>query len=172
MLKITGAILLVTGTTGVGISMFSNMKKRLFHVRYMHYLFTLLLSEIGYAKATMAEACRSISRKAESPYRQFLEQIYKEMEGNAGVSFAKVWQTAMQKHLLQLPLKETDREVIGSFADYTGYMDIELQKQLIGYKLQDLEKLTQQIEEEVEKQGKLYILFGAMSGLFLTVILL
>lgn len=172
MLKIAGAILLIAGTTGIGISMRFEMKQRLYHIKYMHHIFTLLASEIGYARATMEEACRNLCTKAESPYRYFLEQIYKEMEANSGISFSALWKKAMKEHLSALPFKAKEWEVIDSFADYTGYMDIELQRKLIDYEIQDLEKLAAQTEGEIVTQGRLCVTFGVMSGLFLTVIFL
>ncbi|MBQ8591341.1 MAG: stage III sporulation protein AB [Lachnospiraceae bacterium] len=172
MLKITGAILLVLGTTGVGISFASDMKKRLYHIRYLYHIFSLLLSEIGYAKASIEEACRTVSDKVQRPYRQFLEQIYEKMKANTGEAFAELWKHAMQAHLSELPLKKADWKILEEFADYTGYMDIDLQKQVITYKLQDLEKLILQIEEETAKQSKLYLTLGFMSGVFLTIVLL
>lgn len=172
MFKITGAILLIAGTTGVGVSLRSEMKQRLYHVNCMQHIFTLLASEIGYAKATMEEACRSICAKAENPYRRFLEQIYRGIEANQGVSFAVLWRTAMKEQLSALPLKEKEWDVIDGFADYTGCMDMELQRKLIDCEIQDLEKLAAQIESEIATQGRLYITFGVMSGLFLTVLFL
>lgn len=172
MLKIAGAILLIAGTTGIGISMRFEMKQRLYHIKYMHHIFTLLASEIGYAKATMEEACRNLYEKMESPYQRFLEQIYREMESGSGISFSVLWRNAVQEHLQGLPLKANEWEVIDSFADYTGYMDIELQRRLIDYEMQNLEKLAQQVEKEIVTQGRLCVTFGVMSGLFLTVIFL
>lgn len=172
MLKITGAILLTAGTTGIGVSLLWEAKRRLYHVRYIHRIFTLLAGEISYAKATIGEACKTVSTKAESPYGDFLRQVYTQIAENAGASFAQIWKEAVKKHLSELPFKETELHVIEAFADYTGYMDIELQKCFMTYEIQDLEKLAGQIEEELSRQGKLYVTFGVMSGLFLTIILL
>lgn len=172
MLKITGAILLIAGTTGLGISMRNEIKQRLYHVKYMQHIFTLLASEIGYAKATMEEACRDLYEKVESPYRCFLEQIYKEMRSGSGVTFSVLWKKAMQEHLSALPFGAKEWKVIDSFADYTGCMDIELQRKLIDYEIRDLEKLAVQIEGEIGTRGRLCVTMGVMSGIFLTVIFL
>lgn len=172
MFKITGAILLLAGTMGAGMSMYLDKRRRLYHIRYMQRIFTLLAGEIAYAKSTMEEACLAVSAKVESPYRELLEKIYAGLTDGNGYSFTDVWSRAVSEHLTSLPLKKTELAMVEKFADYTGYMDIELQKRFIMYETEDLEKLAVQAEEELTRQGKLYITFGVMSGLFLIIILL
>ncbi len=172
MLKITGAILLLAGSTGIGFSIFMEMKQRLCHIRSLHHMFTLLESEIGYVRATMEEACLALCPKFAQPYRGFLEQICKEMADNRGSSFASLWKKAVREQLAGLPLKESDWEILEKFADYTGHMDLTLQRKLIAYEIEDFSRLAAQIEKEIAGKGRLCLTFGVMGGLFLTVVFL
>lgn len=68
-------------------------------------------------------------------------------------------------------LKQTDRELLSSFGIGMGKSDCETQSKHCGYFEEKIEQIIESAEEEAQKNGRLYISLGTMSGIFAVIML-
>ncbi len=172
MLRLAGAICIVAGSTGVGFWYRRRLHEALWHLRYLRGLLELFLSEVRYGKATLPECCKKISEKAEAPYGEALDAIYRESERHTGESFFEIWSARMGQALAQLPITGEERALFLDFPKCTGHTDRQMQLKTIEQHRDLLSGAIKVREDNLERQGRLAAGLGMMSGLLLTVLLL
>lgn len=172
MLKITGAILLIAGTTGFGIACRNELVQKLAALRYLSSLLEMLRGEICFSKAALPEACRLIGRRAKEPYRETLFAICDKMGENRGVSFDVVWKEEMERCLERLPIDREEKELVLNFFSCSGFADRRMQERAVEQQCGLLQQAVKKQEEAIENKSKVVMSMGLISGIFLTIVLL
>lgn len=171
MFKWIGAILLICGTTGFGISLKRDMLERVKQLKYMVHIMELIKSEIGYYAESLPAVCGVLGESTKEPYGQFFRCIKNRMEDNDGTAFATVWQEESGKLTVSMPLSGEEKELWGRLCEYMGYGDKQMQEHAITAQQEEWHRRLQILEEEAVTKGKLYTSLGAACGLLLTIIL-
>lgn len=171
MFKWIGAVLLICGTTGFGISLKRDMLERVRQLKYMLHILELMKSEIGYYREALPQVCRLLGEKVQSPYDVFFRQIAKRMEENDGTAFATVWQEESKALTDEMPLSKEEKEMWGQLCGYMGYADKALQENALMAQQEEWKRRIRTLEAEAVSKGKLYTSLGAACGLLLTIIL-
>ena len=184
MLRILGAALIVFGCVGMGMSYRMRLREGLWHIRYMHKILELFLSEISFGRSTLPECCRNIGEKMEEPYKTALlligEQTFSGDDENerrgeyAGCEkdfFAK-WEEHMGKALAHIPVTKAEKEMLVGLSGCFGVADHRMQIRTIEQYRDMLSGAIKNREEALGGQERLATGLGIMSGILLTVILL
>ncbi len=172
MLRIVGAVLIISGCTAIGLFYKEKLQAGLFHLRSMQQILELLMSEIRYGKATLPESCGNISTKTVVPYSEALAWIGCDMDSPQEKSFAENWSVYMGRALEAVPVTKQEKEMFLGFAACCGLNDSQMQVRAIEQYRDMLANAIKVREKEQEKQGKMASTLGIMSGLLLTVILI
>lgn len=172
MLRLTGAVCIIAGCTGMGIFYRQRLHTAVRHLHYMQWILELFISEVRYGKSTLPECCRQAGEKAREPYGQALLSIYREMEQHDGYNFHEKWQAQMGKALKELPLTAAEKNIFLGFSECSGLVDNRMQVRAIEQYRDMLANAVKSREDNLEKQGRLAAGLGIMSGLLLTVVLL
>lgn len=171
MLKWIGALLLISGTTGFGISLKRDMLERIGQLKYMNYIIELMKSEISYYQEALPEICGLLARRTKAPYSLFFDKIAERMVHNDGTAFSIIWQEESKKLTRKMPLSSEEKELWGRLCQYMGYGDKKLQEHALLAQQQEWSRRIQLLEEAAVSKGKLYTSLGAAGGLLLTILL-
>ena len=123
----------------------------------------ILMSEIGYGKATLPECCRRVADRLSEPYRTGLLQVYTKMQENEGIGFSQTFCVSMEECMKEQPVTTEDKDRFLAFAKGEAFEDGRMQLLL---------KTAAELEKENGEKCRLAIGLGAMSGLLLVLILL
>ena len=133
---------------------------------------TLLQSEIRYGKATLPECCGQISAHMKEPYRSCLAGIFDKMQENTGERFEAVFVKQVEACLKEEPVTREDRELFFGFLTSVSFSDGKLQQGTIEQVREQLGDRIRGLETENAEKSRMAVGLGAMSGLFLVIVLL
>ena len=167
MLRIVGATFIIFGCVGMGMSYRLRFRDGLWHLRYMHKILELFMSEISFGRSTLPECCRNIGEKMEEPYKNALLSIGRQEE-----NFFSKWEEHMGKALLDVPVTKAEKEMLLGFSGCFGVADHRMQIRTIEQYRDMLASAIKNREEVLAQQERLATGLGIMSGILLTVILL
>ncbi len=131
-----------------------------------------LMSGIEYARFTLPECCAQAAEHFPSPYREGLSSVNTEMECNRGVAFGQVFLYCMGKALQQTALAEEDRAAFLSCFEKESPADSRLQLFTLRKGVETLSGIQKQLEEDRQEKSRVAVGLGALSGMFLIVLLL
>lgn len=172
MLRIVGAVLIITGCTAIGFFYKERFRDGLWHLRSMQQILELFMSEIRYGKSTLPECCGNIASKVVQPYGEGLMRIWEDMKGPAGAGFVENWNTYMGGAIEKAPVTKQEKEMFLGFASCLGLSDNQMQVRAIEQYRDMLASAIKLRETELEKQSRMATGLGIMSGLLLAVILI
>lgn len=168
--KITGMVLIIGSSTGIGFLKAGELQKRMDESRQLYHIFKMLESEIKYAGTPLAEAFLHISRKAEAPYKIWMEQLAKDLSAKEGRTFWKSWEKSIHTYLETSALDRHEKEELILFGKNLGYLDREMQTGAIELYLRQLDEEMGQLGRELDARKKLYCCLGVIGGIFLAVV--
>lgn len=172
MLKLVGAILIVGGCLGLGLVKRQKLIMRVQVIEELLHILDLLKSEIRYGKATLPECCRHISEHIGEPYRNFFHQVFLHMQQNTGENFESVFEEKFRICCSSLPIEETDRKEFLQFVSSNSFMEDRMQLGTIEKTQDTLRHKLEILEKDNAEKCRMAVGLGAMSGLFLIIILL
>ena len=172
MLRLLGGGMILTGCLGLGMWYRQQFILRLKAIRVMVEILEILMSEIGYGKATLPECCRRVATRQPEPYRTGLLHIYTKMQENEGVSFSETFCACMEEVLKDQPVTTEDKEHFLAFAKGEAFEDGRMQLRTIERSRELLVGTASGLEKENAEKCRLAVGLGAMSGLLLLLILL
>lgn len=172
MLKLIGAVLVIAGAAGLGLSYRQDLQDRLYHARRLHTILELLESEISYSKASLPEACRMVSGRMDEPYRAGLYKVWEIMSSNQGLAFSFVWKQEMGKCIRDISIGILEKEEFLNFANSNGYADNRMQIKTLEKCRENLGQSIKKQEERMESKSKVVMSMGLIGGIFLAIVLL
>lgn len=166
MYKWIGCVLILVACSGMGFSASSELQSHLNELAEIKKIFCLLKSELQYTKAPFSEVFEKISKKAISPYREWLMMLSQRINSKTGSTFYEIWCVSIANDLKKSRLKvdELDElKSIGKSLEYMGSLD--------GY-LEQLEYKIKNTREAYKSKRKLCQSMGVMGGIFLLILFL
>ncbi len=171
MLKVIGAVMILTGCVGTGLWYRSRFLGRIRTLRQLAAILELLCSGIRYGRETLPECCGRVASRLPEEYRGAFQRIADRMRENTGESFAAVFAEETGKVLETLPLKEADRQEFLRFAAQGSFADGEMQLRVIEQSREQLLKTEAVLEGESANKCRMAIGLGVMSGLMIILVL-
>lgn len=172
MLRLTGVILLVGGSAGVGWSLREKIKENLDSLYLMRQIIRMLQNEITYSMAPLPEACLRIGNRIKEPYRSAFLAIHREMLSNGGASFAAIWKMHMGSCLKKTGVSGADRKVFLDFGDCIGYMDGKMQAQAMERYGHQLDVSVERLEKEMVNRCRVIMSLSVTGGALLAILLI
>lgn len=172
LMKTIGGALVIAATSAWGHTAAERVKNQYSQLQYLQKLLYMLRSEILYARSYLGEAFLQISRTARSPYREWLLELCRQMEGKGGGTFAGIWEESTRACLKDsaLPAKEILR--LAAFGSQLGIADAQMQIKTLDLYLEEIRLSMEEMREEMRTRIRLCHCLGVMSGIFITVLLM
>ncbi len=159
MIKILAALIIITGAWCIGQSKNARMHARLGALRRFLDGLLSMESEIRGFCAPLPAALEAAGR---------LDPLFSEVARLAETEDAE---TAFSDAMLEKDYEKEETEILRSFAAGCGAGDVEGQLQNIAACRSRLTSLCERLEKENARLGRLYSSAGAMTGIFLVIIL-
>lgn len=127
-MKITGCILIVTGTSGYGFWMAARYGDRLKTLEQLRQMIFLLKGQIIYANAPLEEAFDAVGRRTEGELSELFLQVAGRIREQQGEAFVQIWKNEIEGLGEESALTKKDRQMLAGMGEHLGFMDRDMQE--------------------------------------------
>ena len=166
MQKVIGSIMVIAVCTALGFEKSRELQLHLKELEELKRLFMIIHSELKFTKATLSEIFFKISKKTEMPYKEWLNNLAKQLEVCGAGTFMELWKNSIQIYLVKTTLRKEEiyeLEQVGLGIQYVDTLELYLNQ---------LDFSIQNTREELKTKKKIYQSMGIMCGIFLVIVLL
>ena len=164
MLKGTGILLILLGSTGLGLTMAGELEKRIEELQTLQQLMLLLRSEIRYMHQPLPEAFLRMGREAPEPFGDFFMRTAAALQKRDGQTAGRIWTENLGILLPRLHLERHEVQELRELGNMLGYLDVEMQLNVLDYYLEKLKNSTEQARETAKSRKKVYRYLGVLGG--------
>lgn len=169
-MKITGCILIVTGTSGYGFWMAARYGERLKMLEQLRQMIFLLKGQIIYANAPLEEAFEAVGNRTEGALSELFYRVAGRIREQQGEPFVQIWKEEIDG-LGPEALTQKDRLALAGMGEHLGFMDRDMQERNLLLFLEQLDLEIQGLRAHKQERTRLYTSLGVMGGLFLAILL-
>lgn len=172
MIKLVGALLVISSSTMLGFYFSNELKTRIHNLKELKKLLILLRGDIEFAKTPLPEAVQTLSKRHDGTFKKFLENISKQLMELKGETFASIWKQGVKEDLLHTSLAKEDYVLLDQLGESIGYLDKSMQINTLDLYLEQIDGTINELSKGVKERTHLYNSLGIMGGIFITIILL
>lgn len=172
IMKIIGAVLVITSSSAFGFYMSSSLKDRIEDMKELKKNILILRGDIRYGSTPLPEAIGAIAGRHEGNFAKFFTHIYEELIKLDGVRFFDIWKIAVEQKLKDTSLNKNDKEHLMKLGENLGYLDKDMQINIIDLYIEQLEAEILEASKVLKEKAHLYNTLGVMAGIFVTIIML
>lgn len=171
-MKIVGCGLLFISTTVLGFLKSEQLRKRVLYLNELKRMMGLLQGELRFHRATLSEAAQNVSKRVESPFSAFLNDLSGRLENGCMEGFTCVWNELSEELLRCGGFRKEDKNLFEQLGRSLGYLDLVMQTESLDLAIVQTEEAIQSAKEQREIKGKLYRTMGVTAGAFLTLLII
>lgn len=171
-MKIIGCLLVIGSSTGMGFFFSNEMRCRLDNLKELKKLVSLLRGDIRYANTPLPEAISSITRRHNGSYNTFLGIVSDKLHELSGHTFSEIWKDAVNQELADTSLSKKDKLHLIQFGENLGYLDKDMQMNVIDLFLSQLEEEIKEMTKTLKEKSYLYNTLGIMAGIFIVIVMI
>lgn len=172
IMKIIGAVLIITSSSAMGFYISSNLRDRIEDMKELKKNVLILRGDIRYGNTPLPEAIGAIASRHEGNLAQFFTYIYEEVMKLDGKRFFEIWKMAVEQKLKDTSLNKNDKEHLIKLGENLGYLDKDMQINIIDLYIEQLEAEILEASKVLKEKAHLYNTLGVMAGIFVTIIML
>ncbi len=165
MQKIVGSLIVIAACTMMGFEKSREMQQHLKELEELKKIFVMFRREISLSKKIFSELFRTVGRQTEGVYREWLNDIARELDTCTEGTFQKIWKTSIEKHFGEFKLSMKERENLQQVGVGLYYAET------IDLYLAQLDFAIKDTREELGSKKKVYQTLGIMCGIFLVIVL-
>lgn len=176
-LRCLGAVLVILGASGFGISLSVQYARRLSQLEELRRMIFLLKGQIVYANASLPEAFEAVGKREKGFLGALFCRVSEQAETLEEENFSAVWEQEIRKmeekkEKEQSALSKADRQSLAGLGRHLGFLDREMQERNLLLYLEELDEQIGQLRSHRQETCRLYTSLGVMGGIFLAVILI
>lgn len=172
VIRLLGAVLVVTAATGFGLWKAGTYKQRAKQLQQLLTSLEMLATEISYAATPLPDALRRIGLQVGGKIGHLLTETGIAIHKGDGQTAGQIFHSTLLKLNASLQLTSEDQEIIIAFAHTLGNSDRSEQVKHIGLAVTRLSAAAATAREEQSRLGKMWKYLGALTGLAVVIILL
>ncbi len=133
--------------------------------------FMMIRGEIRFANATLPEAFLAMRHRSAPPFSALFEETGQALLAQSEQSLGEIWSDQVRR---QLPVSLFTKEEVEWMADFgkqLGYLDKEMQLNILNLILEQLEQKEQEAAAGLKEKGRLCRWAGILGGIFVAVLL-
>ena len=170
MLKLVGAMLVLTSATAIGSILALQVKEQEKWLEDMKLSLFLLSGELEYHQIPFPEAMRLTGKKHKGRMREFYRKAGDELEKREGESLSMIWKNQAEKCLKQAPLKKEQKEEFSEMGIYFAGADSKVRKNALEFYFTRLEEEIVRMRSTEKEKMYLYRMLGMLGGVFLLIL--
>ncbi|TCT16912.1 stage III sporulation protein AB [Natranaerovirga pectinivora] len=168
--KILGIIITLTSSTLLGLYFSKSLTYRLEELHTLKKLLIMLRGDVKYGMTPLPEALEELSNRSVAPFKEFFNEVSKELKKFNGNNLQLIWNSSIEKHLKSSFLKKEDLTKLMQLGDTLGYLDKEMQLNTIDLYLEQLEEEIKYLTNNNGQSQKLYKNLGVLGGLLAAIV--
>ena len=173
MLKLCGAILIISGTTCYGFFLSFQKKSRIARLLALKETFIILIGQIRYARTTIPEAFQEISKKCSyTDIGNFYEFVAVNLKNHSCQEFSEAWNMGINTYIRDIFLTEADCTLLKNVGNMPLYLDAQMQIAVLEETSSQLQTVIEQAQKDIHEKCKIYQSFGLIIGLLIVLILI
>lgn len=169
--KIIGAVCIIIATTAIGFGQSFRLHLRYRELLELKKILCLFSGEVRFGGGTMEEAFETVARMSGPPFRNFFLFLTGEMKKKEGERLTDIWNRAVEEHLKDAHLTDSDKDILIRLGNELGCLDRETQQNTIALATEQVEDTRKELHEELPKKMRLYNCLGILAGVFITILL-
>lgn len=163
--------MIIAGTTLMGLRAADRIQEEYRQMQYLQQIIYMLISEIRYERAYLAEAFLHIKAQARKPYSDWLDGMSRSMHSREEGTFSDIWENGVRTYLAQCALPEEEKGRLGALGGRLGAADMEMQIKTLELYQEQLDLSMSEKREGMRTKMRLCRCLGITGGIFLTVLL-
>jgi len=171
VIKIIGALIIITGTALIGFFMDKFEMYRMKDLENIKRALVFLKGEIDYMIASLPVAMEEVGSRVDSSIGKIFSHVGESMKNKRGYSAEKLWKESVELYKDRTYLSKEDIKNLLSLGTALGYLDKEMQKNNIDLLLVYLEDEIERLKVHRQKNGKLYKTLGFLGGILIVILL-
>lgn len=172
ILRVTGCVLIITSSTGMGLLLGNEIRRRLEDLKSAKTIALLLRGDIRYAHTALPEALDNVAKRHEGRLGPFLRKVSEELKSFHGISFSEIWKEAMKSELGKTALTNKDKISLAEFGEQLGYLDKDMQINHIDWYITQVEEDMKEISMDAKEKIRLYRSLGVLFGILITILVI
>lgn len=169
MIALLGKLLVLVGCTAIGLDQGLNLHRRRDCLRDFRRLLSSVARELTFSMRPLTALLEHCRRESGSSVGTFLSACQVHFKISGEVSWAESWWAALEN--TPLPLRESDRRLLGEAGDILGRYDGESQSKALEALLARLNEAIAEADGEAKRLFRVYLALGVTVGLFAAILL-
>ncbi|MDG4655591.1 stage III sporulation protein SpoIIIAB [Ectobacillus antri] len=170
MLKLIGAVLVVSATTCIGFQYAKKMSERPRQIRLLKTALQSLEAEIMYGHTPLREAAQRLEAQMPKPINWLFQSFQKRLE-NGNQTVREAWDDSLGEIWKLTALKQTEKEILKQFGETLGQHDRESQQKHILLCINHLEREEDEAKDAQARYEKMMKSLGILAGLLIVILL-
>ncbi len=171
IIKLIGITLIIGSSSGIGFYFSNYLKNRITDLGELKKSILILRGEIRYGNTPLPEAIESIGKK-NNRLSNFFAFVGQELMKLNGIPFYTIWTEGIRIGLKESHLNKQDKETLSKLGETLGYLDKEMQINLINLYIEELEAEIKESFKIMKEKSYLYNTLGVMAGIFIAIVML
>ncbi|MDD3653713.1 MAG: stage III sporulation protein SpoIIIAB [Desulfotomaculaceae bacterium] len=171
MLKMIGAMLVVTASGFCGLSVAGNYQRRPRELRSLRAALQMLETEISYGATFLPEALRQVAGRCDQATAVLFSEAAAELSRMSGVTAAEAWDKALRKYYPRTALKPGDLAVLQNFGASLGISDRQDQIKHLHLAMEQIDNEAVIADDESARNVKLWRYLGFIGGLLVVLLI-
>lgn len=171
MVRITGCLVVILGTTLMGFKTADKIRQRYKSLMYLKKILIMLRAEIDYNQSEINEIFGELEKRTIGAFSSFFGALFEETKGFYNQTIGVYWNGAVDTNLIDMGFQNGDIQKIKELGENLGYLDKKMQLNNIDYTLDYIDRETNELGLNMDKNMKMWKMFGALAGVFVTIVL-
>ena len=171
-MKDAGMWIIAASVMGLGCAAAEAAADRYRALRQVENMLTLISDEIRCSFSPFYQVFRSLAKRLDEPWKEFLEKMAEELDAFSGKSFYQIWQDGVDGLPKNCGLAASDRGELKALGKGLGYLDAQVQMDAIRHFLLGWEQRTEDVRMDLKNKQRMYRCLGAASGLVILILLM
>ncbi len=171
MLKLIGAMLILSAGTLFGFFQSFQYSRRPKHLRSLIQALQRLETEIAYGFTPLPDALAAISRQSPKPLSAFFEQAASRLEGRDAPSIRESWRSAVDSEWKNTAMKENEKQIMNELGLTIGMTDREDQVKHLRLAVLQLQGEEEQAREEQRRYETMWRSLGVLLGVLIVILI-
>ena len=130
----------------------------------------LMQGELRYMHDPLSEPILHLSAKTSAPFQDFFLHTAQELGQRNGRTAEEIWERNLKIYFKPLHISRQEYKDVERLGSMLGYLDIQMQINMLDYYLEQLKTSLQQAEEAYKSRCRLYQYMGMLGGAALAIL--
>ncbi|WBW95334.1 stage III sporulation protein AB [Oceanirhabdus sp. W0125-5] len=171
MLNFLSYLIIILGSTSIGILYGESMKKRLNQLNEMDRIMLSISNEITYLMTPLPELFRRIADDSSSEFKQFFNNMSIRMVNGDLYDIFDAYKSVRDELSNEFYFKESDIKVIDGFFRNLGNNDLRGEQNSIEYNRLKMKRIIEEADKKLKKDYKLVTSLSFALGLVVVIII-